>query len=262
MITKWDSIAEFVQTAKDYKHSQRGYGSASWFGGLTFDECLNKAIMGDDSLVPQAEALLDQLDANVEVSQRSWVPSIYGAYPIVAEFLAGDINCMRRMYPDVLETAPLAIYVSTTSSAMISSDVMLKRGIAILALLMKMQQIRPIELYLVTELDGTDNGETIQVIRVESRPLAIGQACFVLSQVGFARHLTYTVARGMNNYSGGWPREYEFDDTKLWEAKIREKLGMSSNDLYIKAAQVWDPMVADPVNWVNEQVRKFGKLED
>ncbi len=260
MIKNWNGLGEFVGVAKTTPNYVADCDD--WTGYIDHATACKKALDGDNSYVEEAEKLLDKLDASIEMPQATWQASIYGAYPIVPEFLAGSITPMRHRVEATNDTTPIAIYVSTTCSAVIGSSDMLKRGTAILALVLKLQQVRPVELYLLAETHGRTDGEYLQVIRIESKPVDISVAAFVLCHVGFARHLTYGVAKALDGFNGSWPNNYQ-SGGKGWEMHVREVLEMSPNDLYIGAARAWDDMIKHPVEWVNAQVKQFlGMRED
>lgn len=235
---------------------------SKWFGYLTYAQAMEGMTVGQESLVPKAEALLEKIDAAVETPHCEWLPSIYGAYPIVPEYLANSPECMRHKTQVPTDVAPVSVYVSTTCSGSIEDDVMLARGVAILALIMKLQAIRPIDLYMLAETHGQTDGEFLQVIHIPTQPLNISVAAFVLGRVGWARHLTYSVARMLDKFNGCWPRNYAMGDS-AWVSHVRETLNMQPHDLYIGAAREWDDMVTKPVEWVNGWVKKLalGEVE-
>lgn len=258
MIKKYDSIPEFVEFAKS-----RGYqpeSESEWYGYATHAKVVSLARSGDDTLVPDAEKLLDMLDANVEIARPEWMPTVAGAYANVPEFLAGTPECMRIMQPVASDYAPVNIYVSTTCSAGIKTETMLKRGVAILALVLKLSQMRPVKLYLLAETHGQTDGEYLQVIGVDSAPLNVSVACHALTHVGFARHLTYGVAHKEDGFNGCWPDKYAGGGAP-WEAHVREVLDMNPQDIYIGAARLWDEMIKEPVAWVNKQIARFTERE-
>lgn len=258
MIKTYESIPEFIAAAKGCRYDCSA--SDYWYGDITHDKCVAKSMHGDESLVPAAEKLLDKIDAVVEVSRTEWTPAIAGAYACVPEYLAGLPDCMRTMVQAPSDATPVEVYVSTTCSADIESDLMLKRGTAILALVLKLQQIRPVRLNLLAETHGRTDGEYLQVIRVDSAPLNLAVACHCLTHVGFTRRLTYGTAQKLDRFNGRWPDGYNSGGAP-WEAHIREVLAMNPQDLYIGAARSWDDMIKDPVKWVNAQVRAFTERE-
>jgi hypothetical protein len=257
MLRAYDSLTEFLTVASTVKgRSYRDRTPDSWVGFTTYDQCLDTSKNGDEKLVPEAEKLLDKLDAEVDIERAQWVAAVSGAYVCVPDYLACVPMSMRRRKRVQSDVAPVRIYVSTTCSCSIDSKLMLKRGVAILALVLKLQQIRPVELNLLAETHGRTDGEYLQAIPIDSAPLNLSVACHCLTHVGFARHLTYGVASMKDGFNGSWPDSYGGGGAP-WEAHVREVLSMEPQDLYIGAARDWDPMIQDPVKWVNAQVKAF-----
>ncbi len=253
MLIRFDSLGDFARRAAQVPYTEHQYGRESWFGDISYSTALDRAINGDDSLVPQAMAILDKLEATLETSQGQWSASPIGAYPVVPEFLTGLPDCMRRRIEVTTDIAPITVYVSTTCSASIDSETMLKRGVAILALVLKLQAFRPVRLCLLAETHGNSDGQCIQAIQINSQPLDLSTICYALTHVGFARHLTYSLAKELDGFNGAWPNNYNGGGAQ-WEAHIRQYVGLESQDLYIGAARDWDPIIRDPIAWVNAQV--------
>ena len=128
---------------------------------------------------------------------------------------------------------------------------MQKRGIAILALVLKLQQIRPVNLYLLHEGDGRQDSETFTVVKLDTRPLDISVVCHTLTDVGFTRRLMFCAARRNNNFMYGWPRNYKQPE---YQTRIRQVLNMTASDIYIKGALIGDELLNNPVAWVNKQI--------
>lgn len=257
MLKTYDSLTDFLGAAKGVGLKRyREHEATRWVGYATYDDCLGDAVNGDEKLVPEAEKLLEKLDADVEISRARWIPAVSGAYVSVPDYLAGLPMSMRRRKAAADDIAPVRVYVSTTCSASIDTDLMLKRGVAILALVLKLQQVRPVELNLLAETHGETDGEYLQAIPLDSAPLNLSVACHCLTHVGFARHLTYGVAAANDRFNGAWPDNYGGGGAP-WEAHVREVLNLSPQDLYIGAAREWDAMITDPVKWVNAQVKAF-----
>ncbi len=260
MLIRFDSLGDFARRAGAVLSPS--WSSGSWYGDISHARAGELALSGDDSLVPQAETLLEQLDAAIDITHSTWQPSVYGAYPIVPEFLAGaSPDYMRRRQVCSDDVSPITIYVSTTCSASLEADAMLKRGVAILALVLKLQAMRPVKLILLAETHGRSNGECLQAIEINSQPLDLATICFALTHVGFARHLTYSLARELDGFNGSWPNQYG-DGGARWEAHIRPILDMQPQDLYIGAARSWDEAITNPVPWVNAQIEHFRNLNE
>lgn len=233
-------------------------GEGSWTDGETFESALRKMEYGDDTYASMADALLDKIsDLTEGVPQREWTPGPYGAFPVVPEYLTGMPTCMRAMSPSG-ELSPVKIVVSTTCSGGISAETMTKRGVAVLALVMKLQQIRPVELYILAEGNGSKARNLFQLVKLDTKPLSIAHTCFALANVGFARALTYPHMIHYFDWDGRWPDDYR---TAGYETIVRTECGMTPTDLWINSAYATDQLLRDPVKWVNNQLHKYTNME-
>lgn len=258
MLIRFDSLGDFARRCDGVSRVYRSTDNR-WAGGiqrLSYDQAVNLATSGDDTLVPQAQAIIDQLDCEIDTPCGQWLSSPIGAYPIVPEALAGLPDCMRRRVEVSQDNAPVTVYVSTTCSADISAQDMLKRGVAILALVLKLQSFRPVKLVLLAETHGQSDGQCIQAIEINSQPIDLATACYALTSVAFTRHLTYSLAHEIDGFDGSWPRRYNGGGSR-WEAHLRDYIGMAEQDLYIGAARSWDEALANPVAWVNAHIQRF-----
>jgi len=258
MLKRYEGLGEFCRVAKECQGASNSYNDG-WAGNISYSEAIEKSLHGEESYVAEAEKLMDQLDAAISVPHAEWASSVYGAYPIVAEFLAGSPTPMRHRVEAESDSSPIAVYVSTTCSGGVDAETMLKRGITILALIAKMQQIRPIEVYLLAETHGQTDGEYIQVIPLDSKPIQLSSVAFAMVHVGFARHLTYTIAEVKDRFNGHWPDGFSYmsDIHTTWEPHIRQVVGMGENDLYIPPVKWSDELVREPVKWITKQIAKF-----
>jgi len=232
----------------------------NFFGGLDWQTMAVNARRGDPEIAAKAEALLDQVDRfTAETEGRQWTAMPAGAYPIVPEALAGSPTPMRGYQSVASEHMPLSIYVATTSSARYGLETLLARGVAILALVSKLQAIRPVDLHIMSLTPNTSSwtgdGNMIVVTRLETRPLDLSVAGFVLAHCAFDRrvHLGLCVKLGKD---ARWAHIAWSEIFRNGPAAIRAYVGMGPDDLYIAPAHLDDSMIKEPVKWVNEQVRK------
>ncbi len=254
----FDSIEDFARAADACSDHD---DASSWTAHLSYETCVSRAISGDESYVEHAEKMLDQLDVELpETKAFQTIRSPFGGRVNLGDWLAGAPDPMRRRKRVNTDIAPIKIVVSTTCSASVPADVMEKRGHAILALLMKLQTVRPIQLYLLTELDG-HCGWHYQLIRIESQPLALGVAAFGLCNVGFARHLTYNYAEKKDGSHGKWPSQYAYDSPR-YTALIRQRAELADDDLIIASAHAHDEMVTQPLDWIKKQLAHYTNQEE
>lgn len=239
--------------------------SASWYGGETREATEEKSLIGDRTLVPAAEALIRKLDSEVSTPRRIWEPNVAGPLCAAPDVLAGRPTAFRRLREVPDERSPITILSITDSSGGIGANVLLRRGTAILALVMALARVRPVTLHVVGIGIGEDgSGETVLCTQVQTAPLDIARAAYVLTSQGFARRLTYGVSAELNGDNGSWPNGFRYGspDGGGYYAKLAKALSPDpARTLVIGAAQFHDPILTQPVEWINDQVRRFIKEE-
>lgn len=261
MLKHYPSIA--AVRAAYLEHNGRGayvQNDLQWYGGETAEATLRLTALGDTTLVPKAEALLAQLNTEIAVPRRTWERAPAGAFCSVPDVLAGLPTPMRRLRHTQDERAPLTILVTTTSSAGISAALLRKRGTVILALVLALSRIRSVSLRQLTVLNGTRDGtgETAITAEINTTPLDIATACYVLTSAGFARRLTYDLARTLNGSTGLWPRDYAYSNSAHYFTALVPRLGLDPKQtLLISSAEAADTILSTPVAWVNAQVARF-----
>lgn len=274
--TEWHPQA--AQHRDDY---MRGVEGSQWVDGCTWESATNYAMHGKEDLVSEAEALIDKLeDFSFETNKRVFRPNFRGAFPCVPAFLANDPRPMRDLMTVATDNAPITLYVSTTSSSGIGTDTIKQRGAAILALVLMLKRMRPVELYTLTELDlrrsqdidgelhgNGYEGNYICAIRIETSPLNLGQTCFCLTSAGYGRLMMYALPHKWG-YSGGWPAKYDEYQERLeptnpkstYALWLREYLSMTPQDLYLKPPHLDQLICQDPLAWLNQTLRECGAV--
>lgn len=230
--------------------------SRGWCGGLDTVTTRRHARLGEDSNVPKANALLDKLQGSVQTPRRRWSPNVCGGYVCVPEYLQGVPDCMRHRRPVLDAASPITVYASIMASCGVDADTMMRRGIAILALVLKLQAIRPISLYAVCPWIGTT-----LVIEIPTKPLSIAHAAFALSHPAYFRRLGHDVL-----YSTGDECTVIANDTSA-----ARRLNMRPHDLYVgtgvssldwhgEAKSKYATVLQDPVGWINETIKAHARL--
>lgn len=269
-VKRYTHAAEFLETAKAVSFSNTSRSQRAWSDsetGGSYDQHLIFMANGDARYVAKAEALLDKIARVANgVPEVAWESSPVGAYPIVPEYLAGHPMPMRcNQESETL--APISIYVATTCSGGITQEELMARGVAVLALVLKLQRIRSVNLYVTCETAGKRTSDDyIQVIPIHSKPLSIAHATYALTSAGFVRRLTYACAK---EFSGSdyvhWSYNYHklggSDRSPAYESWIRKQLDMTPEDLYIFPSYLGDLSTTDPVAWVNSQLARYNVKE-
>lgn len=257
-ITRLESYEAFLKDASTLITGCYKTDSSSW-SGESFKKALDKATNGDDSAVTLATPLLDEINAAIGgEALQTWQAAPMGAYPVVPEFLAGiPFNMRARCESE--DVSPANIYVNVGTSQALSAENVTARGVAILALILKLQQIRPVTLWLTTEreLNGAYDGACILVVPMQSNPISISHVANALTSPGFARRLMY----GINDYHGAgddWAFGVWTPVTDEYRARIAEVLELTPNDLYIGTGhQDYPEIFRNPLAWVNTQLARF-----
>lgn len=265
MIVRYESVAALraAYIASGASRSRLARSDTSWYNDESEAATLRFASEGNASLVPKAEALLAQLDTEIETPRRVWERSPAGAFASVPDVLAGLPTPMRRLTHTSDDRAPITILATTTSSGAVSSATLAKRGTVILALVIALARVRPVSLQQLTFLHGVANGETVLTAEINTSPLDLATACYVLTSAGFARRLTYNLAERLNSFNGGWPASYRASGAQRYCDALKARLVPDvSKCLLIGEAHISDAMLAEPVAWVNVQVRRFTQGED
>lgn len=236
------------------------YDRESWTGEKLADS-LERTATGHTARVPEAERLLDAIEAEIEQSAPEWSNDVAGAFPDVPAFLAGAPECMRRRIQTISERAPVRVWVDVSSSAGISHDMLARRGVAALALAMQLiRQGRAVELLTFTSLDGQAGGQSCIVVRMVTAPVDIASVAHCLTSSGFSRSLCYGVARVANGFTGGWSDFYVHSGD--WNKRIagarRTLAGLAApSDIILPAPYLDDinsEMFTAPAKWVSRMV--------
>jgi hypothetical protein len=259
MIRTYESIAALREEALSLgavKHSDRSYGFDYNTVGETTEETLRYSLTGNTSLVPEAEALIDKLDAQIETPRRVWERSPAGAFCVVPDVLAGLPTYMRYQREVGDERQAISIFVRPNASYGVTAAILRKRGITILALAMALARVRPISLHYFFVSEGTRERdgckEDVLDARIETAPLDLATACYALSSAGFYRRMCF----GLVEKSGGLVGA--LISLRRSEEICYNLLGNDSKlTLVIGPAELNDPLLTQPVVWLNKQIARF-----
>lgn len=267
-VKHFDSITEVLAATESATFG------GDWYGYVNAKQAREYALSGFAPLMSKAEKIFDQVsDAAMPLAAMVHTPDVWGQRLAMGEWLAGSPTCFRRKKRTTQEISPMKILVCTTCSAAIDADTMITRGAAILAFLMRLQTIRPVDLFLSSELGNSSRGHScLSTVRIESRPLNLSSASFAIGHVGFSRGFLYDYARNEQKSGGNWPSSndcnfsYYSGATTAYLRQLAAHLDFNpETDLYIPAARYNDPIISNPVAWINAQLAKYagdGLAED
>lgn len=254
-ITRYDSLAGFMKDVPKTRCKESFHSQSDWYGGLGYGEALKGVWSGDSQALKDAEKLLEKMQTEgTELSQDTWETDKAGSFPLVPAFIAGDPEHMYRFSACKTEYSPLKIVVDMFISASFSARDLRARGKTILALVRKLQSVRPVELYLAMGTQNSARNNFITpLIQLESNTMDLTSLSFVLGNPSFTRHLLFSWC--WNNGAGSEiPYCHETEDY------LRNAAIVGENDLYISGAILSRDVLDNPVDWVNAQVRKFAEV--
>lgn len=237
------------ESSKHYRSEYRPDSSQVWGyeSRQTWEQLVKLSEYGDNSLVPRAEALLNKLDLAVSTEQRTWIPSIYGAFPSVPDYLAGNPESMRRMYPTASDMAPITVWYYMSVSGGLTAEQVMNRGLAALALVLKLGQTRTVHLKLV------DNGPAPNRITIDinTQVLSIGTLAFALTNSMYTRRIIYNL-----------PARIDTGPMLSTQQTLRQFLPEAGEkDILIPGAYLGtNDMLNDPIAWIKAELVKAGHV--
>lgn len=260
-IAVFDSVAEVCRYVIEECPNIVHPSEASHYGCHTSAEgaqyVRNGATSGE---CREAESLIDKVDAGIHGRTRQeFVPDVFGAYPMVPDYLAGMPQNMRHRVAVENDRAPIRVYIDVGVSGGASRKHMIRRGAACAALVMALNETRPVEAYAIaTNLFQGAPKTTATVVRMDTNPVNLGQLVAVLASPQYARAVEYAAGshvigntRGCSVIGWGW-RIVPTDRT--YTLKMRSVLDLNPEDIIIPGGYLseGDLILADPVAWVEK----------
>lgn len=210
---------------------------------------------GDENLVKQSEKMLAKIEDQIPLS-KGWrnVDDVVGAVPNVPAFLAGHPQCMRRRERSAQSTAPLTVYMDLASSMVIGKDLILQRGVALLALVRLLVAHRPVELWVGTTL-GTHGVQATSAWQIDTAPMDLARAAFQIADSTMSRLFGYAMGEAqVGRHLGG----FGFAGFSADEAAkpLRTVTGWSEV-MYLPPISYSDPLTKDPVGWIRKVMQQY-----
>lgn len=258
----YGSPYEMAEEAQPEIAKQRAFVQDSFrpesIGYQSCDTINKLAREGDDSMVPQAQKLIEHFAGIPETQRFRNVPSVVGSVPIVPAAIAGHPLSMLRRQRFTSEASPISVALSMSVSSSINADIVSMHGCAVLALVMRLIQDRPVNLILFGENRLTDGGNIYTVCRINTTPLDLASACYAMTNAGFRRGLRLYLSykHGMIK-SGPWASDHGHNEG--YYSKVKNRLRLSPDSLVV-AGVYGDQQCyseSDWAAWVEEKYRQY-----
>jgi len=267
--TEYNSFQEFASEF-DWKskqfddgHSDRrkagittvGSWEGSWIGESKQDVQRHIA-EGCTELVADAEAMLQEINSKVSLKglRESWTLAPEGAFPCVPSHLAGSPEAMlqrQRNLKVASQQSTLKVYYSPTVHAGVKPKAILQRGTVVLATVLALSKVRPVELYYYSV---TGKGDVI--IRIQTNPMKLSETAWVITSPGVFRGMSFKRSSDLFGWEGRRGQWAGGSNVASWKTKVasqRKALELSEADLLIPGAQMQDMgLLKDPVGYIND----------
>ena len=259
------SRVEAITAAGQFHDLGRFQRRDSWLGNVTYGEALRAITLGDESLVADSDKLLSELEDKLPHTKKFQIQrGIAGGAVDVPQFLSGRPDCMRRRVRLDRNDAPVTIFMDLTSSGMISASALLKRGTTILALARALCEHRTVELWGGVSLGGGTGyaggkaWSSTVAWRIDTAPLVLAHAAFLLSSPAIARGVGYGIgpACAGRSWSGSWSFANHDLHVRTQTERLRNAMG-ASEMLVIPPIYGTDPLVSAPLEWITRELTRL-----
>ena len=232
---------------------------SSSFAGGTFDQALNKLIHGDTHGLAKAQSIIDQMqDQQIfSLMSQSIVSDVVGFMPNVPNALMGAPKDMYNIAQVEDETlvSPIKVFVETTVSGGLTHDELINRGVAIIAFVLAMNMVRPVELYVASFGRTESSTENGAIVRIPTSPIDLDRAVYMLAGVGYCRQLMFTTVC----YQSNWPDSHGIPFAR----NCRDICKCEPHDVLIEGGHLNDKlMLRDPIAWVKQMIEKHNTREN
>lgn len=240
VIAEFDDIIEFAEytdEVPEYNHS-KGNSDNEWCGG-TFEDAMTQAKTGNPELVEKLFDGVNVIEAMINEDAVGEIRDVTGEYFDVGDYLSGEPEVFRRdEYGNQKPVIP--VYANFAMNGGQSTDMIMKRGCAIVALVDELEKSGFIvDLNLVHVVDYC-KGKTYTKIKVRTNPLDLDTVAFIMANPLCLRRLWFAVLEQIadkpncNEY--GYPSEYDLPD--LFSSGISGFYFVSSNH-YMYSERYW-----------------------
>ncbi len=267
-VVHYESLTELLDDAHDSTFFRQA--ETKDFAPRDGQSTEDLARRGCNEAAARAAALVEEFSD--EIAAYSWAdePTVAGCYPVVAEFLSGDPECMRLPTLRASEAEPLTLVVDLTSRWDIQPHTLERRGAAVMALVQSLSAQRPVTLkigFLCRNPKQSGRRQTAGVlVDIETSPLDLATTAFAMSDASFIRRLIYGAADKYSLYDNMFPsylKDFGADATNPgYVSRCIEALGLTGEVLYLPPLiQKAQEVTNNPVSWLKKQLERYGQRQ-
>jgi hypothetical protein len=198
-VVEFSSLDDIVNSIKDTRHCDaHGETDPDWYGSANFGESLTMAHNGWSAI----RADVDKIMARIKDRIKDVTPTVFdmahdvsGMMVDMGAFMSGEPECMLYPVPVASRRSGkvVRIHYNTGAMAYVNGDVMIKRGVAVLALVDALNALG-VNCEVWTESAAKNGGRTAVVlacIKQAHESLDINRLMFVLANPSFHRRFNF-----------------------------------------------------------------------
>lgn len=235
---------------------------------------------GDETYVEKAQGIVNTLSVQIDTPRSEWYREVYGYYPDIPSYLAGQPQAMWMEHKVTADHAPIRLWVGLTSSAMIEENRLIERGAALAAFCIAMANVRPVVLTPFWTLGSVKrrgdrdyyydrrgarrqnkNGDPNDGVRnmiisydISTQPLILSEILSI-ARPEVTRYVGIEMCRHLFGQDASEDSSFAHDSFD--ERKMREHMNIPDTDLYLPPIYGSDPLLDNPVKWIQDNIARF-----
>jgi hypothetical protein len=229
--------------------------------GESAETIFNKAVHGDMAAAKRASKMLDKFNKDLEFKSFAWksVNSVVGGAVNIGAFCAGVPQCMRQRRRIATETAPLSIVVDICASSSTSSSTIETRGVAVLALIQRLSNLRPVQLYIATAHHSPNGGNVGILIKMPSH-IDLAKVGNAMASTGFMRYLCFCVENSIKAFGTGAKPWQSHPKYRKHGAAFWRRLSGNEETLFVPPLMGNEEITSRPYEWVESMLKQYGGM--
>jgi len=202
--------------------------------------------------------------------RNTWVKSVVGSHPSIADAIAGRPKAMYAQQKEMSDRGAVTVWFNTVSSGGWDASDLAPRGAAVAALVLKLAETRPVELKMLAGIGQcSETPNVFIVVPFNVQTMNVSQIAHLTCSSGWHRS-TYQMTVDYDNSAfkcnGSWDGLFNHHGRDVNDPKyirdVKRFLGAAEGDLYIPQAFLRDEMVKNPVAWVERTLAQFQSMQD
>lgn len=261
-VAEFSSLDDMLETLEGSSGTHgHDEGTPTWAGTETWGEAVALGRDGWQAIRPDVDRLLDGINGRL----RDVLPHAFdmgrdvaGTFVDMGAFMTGEPECMTFPVPSPLMVARSAkvvrIHYNTGANATADPDAMIKRGVAIIALVDALASLG-VNCEIWTESACKKGRRSASVLTCQKRAgesVDINRLMFALANPSFHRRLTFAARVVCGNLAG----VERGGDCQAVPLLMDEKV--QADVVISRSHSNSDPTVVDPEGWVLGELERLG----